>query len=238
MGDSTIRLGLDIGSVSVKGAAIGSDNKVIHSVYKRSYGQPVQTTLDVLKTLYSAVESKNVTSLGVTGTAGETIASLTGGSFINEIVAQAKTIAIMFPHVRTLVEMGGEDSKMLRFVEDGGETVLEDFSMNNLCAAGTGSFLDQQASRMGLDIAEEFGSMALKSKHAPRIAGRCSVFAKSDMIHLQQIGTPVYEIIAGLCGAVARSFVSNVGRGKEFTAPVAFFGGVASNAGCGQGACR
>ena len=235
MSDSTIRLGLDIGSVSVKGAAIGPDNKVIHSVYKRSFGQPVQTTLDVLKTLYDAVEGKNVTSLGITGTAGETIASLTGGSFINEIVAQAKTIAIMFPHIRTLVEMGGEDSKMLRFVEEGGETVLEDFSMNNLCAAGTGSFLDQQASRMGLDIAEEFGAMALESKHAPRIAGRCSVFAKSDMIHLQQIGTPVYEIIAGLCGAVARSFVSNVGRGKEFTAPVAFFGGVASNAGVVKG---
>ena len=86
--------------------------------------------------------------------------------------------------------------------------------MNTLCAAGTGSFLDQQASRLGLTI-EEFGELALKSTNPPRIAGRCSVFAKSDMIHLQQIATPDYDIVAGLCYALARNFKSNIGKGKE-----------------------
>lgn len=227
----SVFLGLDIGSVSVKGAAIGPDNRIITTFYKRSHGQPIQTAISVLADLLSAVNGASVRRLGVTGAAGELVASLTGGLFTNEVIAQAKAVTMMYPHVRTLVEMGGEDSKLLMFKEENGETVLEDFAMNNLCAAGTGSFLDQQANRMGYSIAEEFGKMALKSKHPPRIAGRCSVFAKSDMIHLQQVGTPDYEIIAGLCYAVARSFKSNVGRGKAFKKPVAFFGGVASNEG-------
>ncbi|MBI5874342.1 MAG: CoA activase, partial [Deltaproteobacteria bacterium] len=102
--------------------------------------------------------------------------------------------------------------------------------MNSVCAAGTGSFLDQQATRLHLTI-EEFGSLALKSQNPPRIAGRCSVFAKSDMIHLQQAATPDYDIVAGLCYAVARNFKSSIGKGKEFTRPVAFQGGVAANMG-------
>lgn len=224
-------LGLDIGSVSVKGAAVDAENRILKTVYIRSGGQPVNTTIKVLEELLAAVEGRDIERLGVTGTAGELIGSLTGGVFINEIVAQSKTVATLYPHVRTLVEMGGEDSKLLFFKEEEGETVLEDFSMNNLCAAGTGSFLDQQASRMGYSIEGEFGQMALKSRKPPRIAGRCSVFAKSDMIHLQQIGAPDYDIIAGLCHAVARSFKGNVGRGRKFEKPIAFFGGVASNVG-------
>jgi len=102
--------------------------------------------------------------------------------------------------------------------------------MNTLCAAGTGSFLDQQASRLGFTI-EEFGQLALKSMNPPRIAGRCSVFAKSDMIHLQQIATPDYDIVAGLCFALARNFKSNIGKGKNFTKPISFQGGVAANVG-------
>jgi predicted CoA-substrate-specific enzyme activase len=222
---------MDVGSVSVKGAAVTAENDVVHTVYKRSHGQPVKTAIAVLRELLEGVAADDVAHLGVTGAGGELIANLAGGVFSNEIIAQSKAVSTLYPHLRTLVEMGGEDSKMLMFKQEQGETILEDFSMNNLCAAGTGSFLDQQASRMGYDIAEEFGALALKSKHAPRIAGRCSVFAKSDMIHLQQVGTPDYEIIAGLCGAVARSFVANVGRGKQFTAPIGFFGGVAANAG-------
>lgn len=225
-------LGLDIGSVSVKGAVIGPANEIIKTVYKRSHGQPVKTTVDVIATLIESTNGRSVLNIGVTGTAGELVASLTGGVFANEIVAQSKTVSTLYPHIRTVIEMGGEDSKMLVFKEESGNTVLEDFSMNNLCAAGTGSFLDQQASRMGYNVEDgEFGRVALKSKKPPRIAGRCSVFAKSDMIHLQQVGTPDYEIVAGLCYAVARTFISNVGRGRKFNGPVAFFGGVSKNAG-------
>jgi predicted CoA-substrate-specific enzyme activase len=230
-GKESVSLGLDIGSVSVKGAVIGPDNRLIATFYRRSHGQPIQNALSVLSDLVSSANGATIACLGVTGAAGELVASLTGGLFTNEVIAQAKAVTVMYPHVRTLIEMGGEDSKLLMFKEENAGTVLEDFAMNNLCAAGTGSFLDQQANRMGYSIAEEFGKLALKSKHPPRIAGRCSVFAKSDMIHLQQVGTPDYEIIAGLCYAVARSFKSNVGRGKDFKKPVAFFGGVAANDG-------
>ena len=103
--------------------------------------------------------------------------------------------------------------------------------MNSICAAGTGSFLDQQARRIGVPIENEFGTMALKSVDPPRIAGRCSVFAKSDMIHHQQIATPLHDIVAGLCFALARNFSSNVARSKEIKKPVIFSGGVAANAG-------
>ena len=108
---------------------------------------------------------------------------------------------------------------------------MADFAMNSLCAAGTGSFLDQQAKRIGVPIEEEFGKLALLSENPPRIAGRCSVFAKSDMIHLQQLATPVHDIVAGLCFAVARNFKSNLGRGKKYKTPFLFQGGVAANAG-------
>ncbi|MBK7711552.1 MAG: hypothetical protein IPJ37_11760 [Bacteroidales bacterium] len=108
---------------------------------------------------------------------------------------------------------------------------LVDFEMNSICAAGTGSFLDQQARRINVPIETEFGIMALKSVDPPRIAGRCSVFAKSDMIHHQQIATPLHDIVAGLCFALARNFRSNLARSKELKKPIVFSGGVAANIG-------
>ncbi|MEK6590284.1 MAG: acyl-CoA dehydratase activase, partial [Nitrospinota bacterium] len=226
-------LGLDIGSVSVKIVLINNKNDVVLHFYCRHKGQPIQTVMNKLKEILITIPIEKISGAAVTGSGGEIIAGLLGAEFINEIVAHAKATAKLYPHVRTVIEMGGEDSKLLLFKEDRdkGKIVLEDFAMNTLCAAGTGSFLDQQAARIGVLIENEFGEMALKSKHPPRIAGRCSVFAKSDMIHLQQIGTPVHDIVAGLCYAVARSFKSNIGRGKDFKKPIAFQGGVAANMG-------
>ncbi|MHC4593270.1 MAG: BadF/BadG/BcrA/BcrD ATPase family protein, partial [Planctomycetota bacterium] len=151
--------------------------------------------------------------------------------FVNEIVAQSRATAFLEPQVRTIIEVGGTESKLILVgrAEDGSPRV-EDFGMNAMCAAGTGSFLDQQASRLKVTI-EEFSRLALKSERPPRVAGRCSVFAKSDMIHLQQQGTPDYDIIAGLCYAMARNFKSTIGMGKDFAKPIAFQGGVAANLG-------
>ena len=229
----SIFLGLDIGSVSVKTVIVNHKRDVIENYYERHKGQPIQIVLNRLRDILNKTPIENISDVVVTGSGGELVAKLLGADFVNEIVAHAKAVGKLYPHVRTVIEMGGEDSKLLLFKEDNGkgETVLEDFAMNTLCAAGTGSFLDQQAARIEVSIEKEFGEMALKSKHPPRIAGRCSVFAKSDMIHLQQIGTPVHEIVAGLCYAVARSFKSNIGRGKDFKKPIAFQGGVAANIG-------
>ena len=164
------------------------------------------------------------------GSEGNPFPRLLGANFVNEIIAQAKAVQHLYPQVRTIIDIGGEDSKLILLEEEEGHLKIGDFSMNTLCAAGTGSFLDQQASRLGFTI-EEFGELALKSKTPPRIAGRCSVFAKSDMIHLQQIATPDYDIVAGLCYAMARNFKSNVGKGKDFAKPIILQGGVAANLG-------
>ncbi len=94
---------------------------------------------------------------------------------------------------------------------------------------GDGAFLDQQAERLGIAIDGEFAEIAMRSENPARIAGRCTVFAKSDMIHLQQTGTPLEDILAGLSMALARNFKSVIGKGKAFTPPVVFQGGVAYN---------
>ena len=167
-------------------------------------------------------------SLSITGSAGRLIASILGIKPVNEIVAQAYSTRKLFPHIKTIIEMGGEDSKLILLGEDGRS--VRDFSMNSVCAAGTGSFLDQQAERLRLTI-EDFSNLALKSERPPRVAGRCSVFAKSDMIHLQQIATPMEDIVAGLCFAVARNFKGSISRGRNIIPPLSFQGGVAANKG-------
>ncbi len=214
-------VGLDLGSVSVKMVRLDPAGEVVSSVYKRHYGQPLQAAVEFLKQL------KPGEGLVVTGSAGKLLASILDVVHVNEVIALAAAVGRYHPDARTVIEMGGEDSKLL--VLDRGR--LKDFSMNSACAAGTGSFLDQQADRLNIKIEGEFGELAMKSKNPPRIAGRCSVFAKSDMIHLQQLATPDYDIVAGLCFAVARNFKSTICRGKKLDPPFLFLGGVAANAG-------
>ena len=124
------------------------------------------------------------------------------------------------------MEIGGQDSKII-ILRDG---IVTDFAMNTVCAAGTGSFLDQQAGRLNIPI-EDFGPLSLQSTTPVRIAGRCAVFAESDMIHKQQMGYTLPDILAGLCEALVRNYLNNVGKGKEILAPVVFQGGVAANVG-------
>jgi predicted CoA-substrate-specific enzyme activase len=130
------------------------------------------------------------------------------------------------PEAKTIVEIGGQDSKVI-VLRNG---VVVDFAMNTVCAAGTGSFLDQQAARLGISI-EAFGDLALKAEHPVRIAGRCTVFAETDMIHKQQIGHSVEDIVAGLCDSLVKNYLNNVCRGKEILSPIVFQGGVAANRG-------
>ncbi|OQB76532.1 MAG: R-phenyllactate dehydratase activator [Deltaproteobacteria bacterium ADurb.Bin135] len=222
------RIGLDIGSVSVNVIVMNEENTIVSSRYIRHMGRPFQAGK---KALEKISENFEVDFVSTTGTGARDFAALIGASFVNEIVALAKAFNHLYPNVRSVIDIGGEDSKLILFEQDGqNERIrVKDFSMNALCAAGTGSFLDQQASRLLFTI-EEFSEVALKSTNPPRIAGRCTVFAKSDMIHLQQIATPDYEIVAGLCYALARNFKGNIAKGRDIAAPVAFVGGVAANA--------
>jgi len=211
-------LGLDIGSISVNAVLIDDNNKVLVNKYEYCFGKPFDVLLRVLDEIVAEYGFQSIGSIAFTGSGGKQAAQLAGGVFVNEIIAQSTSVSVLYPHIRTVIEMGGEDSKLI-FMDNGTTTAysrLSDFSMNSLCAAGTGSFLDQQANRIEVPIEKEFGEMALKSENPPRIAGRCSVFAKSDMIHLQQVATPLHDIVAGLCFAVARNFKSTLGRGKKF----------------------
>ena len=226
-------IGLDIGSVSVNAVLMTPGGIVSEEHYVRTHGQPVETASVVLTDMLSRTPRTCLEGIGVTGTAGRLVADLLGAFFVNEIIAQSKASIRLRPDVRTVIELGGEDSKLILLEGDGatGELRMKDFAMNTVCAAGTGSFLDQQAARLGVSIEGRFGELALKSAHPPRIAGRCSVFAKSDMIHLQQVAAPDYDIVAGLCMALARNFKGTIAKGKELTGPIAFHGGVAANAG-------
>ena len=215
-------IGLDAGSVSVKGVVLDERGEVLGRQYRKHRGHPLPVALEILKALAGYGDCL----LAITGSGGKLLGGILGIEPLNEIAAQACAARKLYPHINTIIEMGGEDSKLILLDKDG----MKDFSMNSVCAAGTGSFLDQQAERLKLSI-EEFSELSLTSQKPPRIAGRCSVFAKSDMIHLQQIATPLEEIVAGLCFAVARNFKSSIARGRSIAHPVSFHGGVAANKG-------
>jgi len=223
-------LGIDVGSISGNTIIMDDHGNILEEHYTRIKGQPLQTVQKILEEILQRIPFEQFHSLSFTGLGGKLFAELLKGNFVNEIIAQAKAVQRFYPQVRTIIDIGGEDSKLILVEEEEGHFKISDFSMNTLCAAGTGSFLDQQASRLGLTI-EKFGQLALKSTNPPRIAGRCSVFAKTDMIHLQQIATPDHDIVAGLCYALARNFKSNIGKGKTFAKPIIFQGGVAANVG-------
>jgi predicted CoA-substrate-specific enzyme activase len=215
-------IGLDAGSVSVKVVVLDERGGKGEGHYHPHRGHPVEVALELLESVAGGEQC----TLSITGSAGRLLADKLGIVPVNEIVAQSYGTGKLYPHIHTIIEMGGEDSKLILMDESG----VKDFSMNSVCAAGTGSFLDQQAERLRLKI-EEFSELALKSKKPPRVAGRCSVFAKSDMIHLQQIATPVEDIVSGLCFAVARNFKGSIARGRNVVEPVSFQGGVAANQG-------
>jgi activator of 2-hydroxyglutaryl-CoA dehydratase len=219
-------LGIDIGSVTIKTALLAADKALLSETYTRIKGDPLHSLKSELQSLTGQFPECNITAVGITGSGGKQIAGTLGAFFINEILAQSVFAGRYHPDARTIIEMGGEDAKLITLARDAVShgVRIEDFAMNAACAAGTGSFLDQQASRLQLSI-EEFSVIALKSRTPPRVAGRCSVFAKSDMIHLQQSATPDYDIVAGLCFAMARNFKATVGKGKKFLTPLLFLGG-------------
>lgn len=221
-------LGIDVGSVSTNIVVINETNEVISNLYIRTRGQPIKAVQSGLKLVGTEIDDDvSICGVGTTGSARYLTGVLVGADSVkNEITAHAIAASAVVPGVNTILEIGGQDSKII-ILRQG---VVSDFAMNTVCAAGTGSFLDQQAARLNIPI-DEFGNYALKSKTPVRIAGRCSVFAESDMIHKQQLGHSLEDIIAGLCEALVRNYLNNVGKGKEIMAPVAFQGGVAANTG-------
>ncbi len=221
-------LGVDVGSVSTDIALIDEDGNVLDSVYLRTQGQPIKAVQDGIRQIGDRLDGNvKVCGVGTTGSGRQLAGLIVGADIVkNEITAHAVASSRILPDVHTILEIGGQDSKII-ILRNG---IVTDFAMNTVCAAGTGSFLDQQAYRLGIPI-EKFGDMALKANTSVRIAGRCTVFAESDMIHKQQLGYSTEEIINGLCEALVRNYLNNIGKGKDIAEPILFQGGVAANKG-------
>ncbi len=225
---NSLYLGVDVGSITTKAVAIDEKDRILAKVYLRNSGRPLEAIKESIRLINDQLENNlKVGGIGTTGSARRLAAYLLGADVVkNEITAHAVAVVDLLPEVRTIIEIGGQDSKII-ILQEG---VVVDFAMNTICAAGTGSFLDQQASRLGISV-EDFGRMALRAEKGARIAGRCTVFAETDMIHKQQIGFQTDEIIAGLCNSLVKNYLNDVGRGKDLFPPVVFQGGVAANPG-------
>ncbi len=223
-----VYLGIDVGSVTTKFAVINKGNELITHVYLPTEGKPIAVIQQGLKQIRRQLPS-DLTILGVatTGSARYLAGIIVGADLVkNEITCHAVAALHYIPEVQTIIEIGGQDSKII-IIRDG---VVTDFGMNTVCAAGTGSFLDHQALRLNMSI-EDFARRALESDTPVRIAGRCTVFAESDMVHKQQMGHRTEDIIYGLCQALVRNYLNNVGTGKDIQPPIVFQGGVAFNQG-------
>lgn len=225
----TAYLGVDIGSISTKGVIIDENNKIIADQYIWTEGNPINAVKQVINDLRHQINENDFTiaSVGTTGSARKLIGAMLGANVVkNEITAHAIGTLSIFPEVKTIFEIGGQDSKII-IIDNG---IVVDYAMNTICAAGTGSFLSSQAKRLGLDVTE-FGEIALTSHNPSKLAARCTVFAESDMVHKAQIGHKKEDIIAGLCMAVVSNYLNNVGKGKTIKPPIVFQGGVSKNVG-------
>jgi predicted CoA-substrate-specific enzyme activase len=221
------------------GAAAGRAGTAwVVSQYRRAAGSPLRSSLELLDEFLRLIPEEAIEGIRVTGSGGRRVAEALSAVYENEFRAIARSVGAVYPEARTIFEMGGENSKylLLESAAEDGETDegpalgIADYSSSGECAAGTGSFIDQQATRLRYQV-EEIGQVVARTQTAARIAGRCSVFAKSDMIHAQQKGYGTGEVLKGLCEAVARNFKSNIVKGKKIVPPVLFLGGVSQNAG-------
>ena len=220
-------LGIDVGSVTTKAVILNRQKVVVDKVYLPTQGSPIRAIKCCLGELKRYLVKDGIKAVGVTGSGRKLAQALVGADVVkNEITAQAVAALNFNPRVQTVIEIGGQDSKLIIRREG----VVVDFAMNTLCAAGTGSFLDHQARRMNISIGD-FGKLALSSRNRVSISGRCTVFAESDMVQKTQLGYAREDIIRGLCEALVRNYLNNLAKGKELLPPVIFQGGVAANQG-------
>ncbi len=226
------RLGIDCGSVSLNLVLLSENDREPVSVYKRTRGRPLQTFVDALRELIdSCGEDLRLRSVLVTGSGRELIAEALQVPAINEISAHSAGALSADSRIGTIIEIGGQDSKFIRVDPStgGARPRFPVFRMNEICAAGTGAFLDEQSARLGIPV-ESFGSIALQSNNPAAIAGRCAVFAKTDMIHKAQEGIPLPDILMGLALALARNYIATLVRGEPLVPVVSLQGGVMNNA--------
>ncbi|MFH1747216.1 MAG: acyl-CoA dehydratase activase [Planctomycetota bacterium] len=251
-----IHLGMDVGAVGVRAALVlptaqagefcwldkapaglrrisvpaDAGMTVLVTDSRRTRGRPLDVANELLNDILGIFPAEQIADLMLTGIGGCMVAETLAAQTCNEFQACARAVSRLHPDVRTVFEIGGESSRYLRLEPEPGSDRLNilDYSTNGDCAAGTGGFLDQQAARLKYPV-EEIGAIVAQTERAAQIAGRCSVFAKSDMIHAQQKGYKPPEVLHGLCNTVATNFKSAIVKGHVVQPPVLLLGGVAAN---------
>lgn len=224
-------MGIDIGSISTKGVLMDNENNILASEYLWTEGDPIAATKKIIATFAATLKKQEITpvfyGIGTTGSARNLIGTIVKANVVkNEITAHAIGTLSKYPKVKTILEIGGQDSKLI-LIRNG---IVVDYAMNTLCAAGTGAFLSSQAKRLGVEI-ESLGKMALASQNPAKIAARCTVFAESDLVHKAQIGYGKEDLIAGICNSVVQNYLNNLGKGKRIEEQIVFQGGVSKNEG-------
>jgi len=224
----TAFLGIDVGSVSTCMALADEYGNPLATSYVRTNGRPLNALKNGLKKIFEQVQGREpeIQYVGTTGSGRQLAASVVGGDVIkDEITAQATAAVHLDPMVDTIVEIGGQDAKLI-LLDHG---VVKDFALNRVCAAGTGSFLEEQAARLSIRVEDEFSKAASAGKKPVMLGNRCTVFMDADLIHHQQRGKSKEDLIAGLAYAVVENYIEKVAQGRRLGKRIMFLGGVAAN---------
>ena len=220
-------LGVDVGSVSTDLVVLDEAGEVISSVYLSTKGRPVEVLkngLDILKDRFP--QGLKILGCGTTGSGRHLSGKILGADIIkNEITCQFLGVQHYYPEVDTIFEIGGQDSKFISIKNSS----IADFVMNKVCAAGTGSFLEEQGSEMGISIYKEFAEQAFKAEKPVDLGSHCTVFMETEVVNSLQNGMPNSAICAGLSYSIARNYLEKVVGNKKIGKNIAFQGGVASN---------
>lgn len=227
-----IEIALDIGSSSIKGLAFGEDGRLIGRHRQAIMGQLPGSFHELMDSLASDYGEDGTAIVALTGSNAEGYSRLFNLRPVPDIMSCCQGAIQLYPGAGCILEIGAEQARFLRLrpAENGGTGVLGNFTINSLCSAGTGTFLAQEAHRLGLSV-QELGQRALLSRGQVAVAGRCAVFAKTDLIHKQQNGVLLDDLAKALCRMVAQNACTELIGTKEFRRPLVFVGGVASNAG-------
>lgn len=239
-------VGIDVGSVSVNCVVIDEQQQVVmETPYLRHFGLFFEETLGLLGDLRAALQgTEKIRSITFTGVNGQLLAEILEAPYEVETISQILGVVHLAPGVRSILSIGGQDASLFQLAYEGGQWQLEAFNMNGPCASGTGSFMDQQAERLALAMygaefrmdqeklqqtLDDFIALGLKATYPAPVACRCTVFTKSDMIHLQNKGESLPNIIAGLHHGNAANYLSTIVANRQLADPVVFIGGMASN---------
>ncbi len=218
MDEKTLKLGIDIGSTTVKIAVLDEEDKLLFSDYERHYANIRETLEGLIKKAYDAIGEHRVSPM-ITGSGGLTLAKHLGIPFVQEVIAVATALKNYAPQTDVAIELGGEDAKIIYF--EGGNVEQR---MNGICAGGTGSFIDQMASLLQTD-APGLNEYAKTYKEIYPIAARCGVFAKTDIQPLINEGATKPDLSASIFQAVVNQTISGLACGKPIRGHVAFLGG-------------